>query len=541
MGWSDSTSFPMCEIDFHTEKELYSAKLSKNSPERSLLSITTSKSIASPAGSFTIEFAGDSWYPLLKSQDIVVIKMGRRPGKLGTVMVGLIDDVRRVRRLGQGQAVSVTTKITGRDFGKVLIQAIIKWFPQFDPKISNFPVQQLGNAASAVMQMLQYYTKTAYEVGEPANLLDNSIRNILMSLMSFEVKVYPQDGGYTRATLREILRFRLGRSYNIIPFYTAMSQYEGALWNYMDSVKTAPFHELFLDTRTDYGTVVPPAKVKLDSYGVGNFSATFGEDESKVVLFYRQTPFDKEDWDALYTHTITDVDVINDDVGHGDRDNYNMFLVKPVINVLNQSWDYAGIVLPRFNADNINRYGISFLEVSVPGDFGSSTTDMEMTALSMGKTLSDTLKRWFEHNIDYDNGTKTIKGKEDIKIGQRLYHKDVDRVFYIESVSQSFTVFDSWQTSIGVTRGQPLAGLPPIDGGISDGTEEPAAAAAQTPVSPVNVQYTIVDGDTLWGIATYFYGDGAQLNQIITANPQITVADSIIIGDVITIPNPTRK
>jgi hypothetical protein len=527
----------MCEIDFHTEKELYSAKFSKNSPDRTLLNVSTSKTMESPAGSFQITFKGDSWYSLLNSNDLVVIKMGRRPGKLDTVMVGLIDEVRRSRDVGSGGAKSVMTRIVGRDFGKVLIQAIIKWFPQF--RKEQFPLEQLGGAGSAIMQMITYYSQTQYQIGEPANLLDNAIRNILMTLMNFEVKFYPKNADFTTATLQELLRFRLGGAYNIIPFMTTMSQYEGSLWNYMDSVKTSPFHELFLDTRTDYGTVVPPEKVKLDSWNVGKFSAMFGEDDAKVVLFYRPTPFDKEDWDALYTHTITDVDVLDDDIGKSDRENYNMFLVKPALNVLNQAWDYAGIVLPRFNADNIKRYGISILETSVPGDFGKDTEGKNADAVKMGEKLSDTLKRWFEHNIDYENGTMVVRGKGDYKIGQRVYSKDLKRVFYIEGVAQSFNMLENWQTTLTVTRGQPIEGLAPIPGGIINGTEEQKTPEQALPQA-ANTQYTVVDGDTLWGIAMRFYGDGSQLNQILKANPQITVADRINVGDVLIIPNPTR-
>ena len=51
--------------------------------------------------------------------------------------------------------------------------------------------------------------------------------------------------------------------------------------------------------------------------------------------------------------------------------------------------------------------------------------------------------------------------------------------------------------------------------------------------------YTVVGGDSLWKIATQFYGNGAQFPKIIAGNPGQLVNDKSVIhpGDVLVIPD----
>lgn len=60
-----------------------------------------------------------------------------------------------------------------------------------------------------------------------------------------------------------------------------------------------------------------------------------------------------------------------------------------------------------------------------------------------------------------------------------------------------------------------------------------ASAAPRTPVAPTPLVYTVVDGDTLSGIAAHF---GLTMDQLVKANPQIRNPDRLGIGDELTIP-----
>lgn len=66
--------------------------------------------------------------------------------------------------------------------------------------------------------------------------------------------------------------------------------------------------------------------------------------------------------------------------------------------------------------------------------------------------------------------------------------------------------------------------------------EEPAAAAETNPAVTENKTHTVQAGDTLWGIAKTYYGNGAQYTKITAANPGIKNPNLIYPGQVFTIP-----
>jgi len=67
----------------------------------------------------------------------------------------------------------------------------------------------------------------------------------------------------------------------------------------------------------------------------------------------------------------------------------------------------------------------------------------------------------------------------------------------------------------------------------SAGGTQRASAAPRTPAAPTPLVYTVVDGDTLSGIAAHF---GLTMDQLVKANPQIKNPDRLGIGDELTIP-----
>lgn len=58
----------------------------------------------------------------------------------------------------------------------------------------------------------------------------------------------------------------------------------------------------------------------------------------------------------------------------------------------------------------------------------------------------------------------------------------------------------------------------------------------ENPAVTDNKTHTVVKGDTLWGIAKKYYGNGEQYTKIVSANPAIKNPDLIYPGQVFTIP-----
>ena len=66
--------------------------------------------------------------------------------------------------------------------------------------------------------------------------------------------------------------------------------------------------------------------------------------------------------------------------------------------------------------------------------------------------------------------------------------------------------------------------------------ETPAEEMETNPAVTENKTYTVQSGDTLWGIAKKFYGNGSQYTKIVSANPQISNPNLIYAGQVFNIP-----
>ena len=66
--------------------------------------------------------------------------------------------------------------------------------------------------------------------------------------------------------------------------------------------------------------------------------------------------------------------------------------------------------------------------------------------------------------------------------------------------------------------------------------QEETAEEETNPAVTENKTYTVQSGDTLWGIAKQFYGDGNQYSKIASANTAITNPNLIYPGQVLNIP-----
>jgi LysM repeat protein len=200
--------------------------------------------------------------------------------------------------------------------------------------------------------------------------------------------------------------------------------------------------------------------------------------------------------------------------------------VTPLDNILGEQV-YRDNVKPLFNGNNLKKFGINYLEPRIEGLPAETEPDL----ITLGSNMTAKTKKWYENNINYENGSMQIKGKN-LKVGQRLYDKDSGVTYYIEGVSQSFTMFSKWITTLTLTRGQGTTGEYYI-------APETSVTPAETTQTPEPTYYIVDSGDTLWSIAVKFYNDGAQYLKIVQANPQIT-GDTIYKGQKLLIPDPTR-
>jgi len=537
---------PVVRVSFHTEKACYrvfgKARVEGEpiDPTNQVISVSTQKTLSAPAGSFSIQLVGDEWIEKLKPNDLVVISMGykgitEKASALNTIMVGLIDSVRLFRTVGDGQPM-VNTTITGRDFGKIFLKAMLRFYPEIG-NASNRKGQKFFLTEEGWITLLGFFTNENIMKGTPAVILDNIIRLVLQKIVDVRWTVWDETKKIPtpkKVNIGNILRYSLGKVDMFMPMILAADQFEGPLWNLMERASIKPFTELFIDVRTSSERLIPetieqsssPDKAKIAGgdimKGAYPFPAfIFGDDHAKVLVVFRNTPFDKPLWDKLFANKLDPVDIIEEDLSFSDNEHYNLFWAGTVINPFGM--DLKRVAPPLLNENEAKRYGLSPLEVQIEGLSIEQSNDGHKTLLEgLSKSFSAKLKAWFEKNHEYLSGTLTVRGKGSYKIGQRLIREDIRREFYIEGVSQNFNMYESWTTTLEVTRGMRIGSIPDHTRYL----EKPKKPVSQKTTKEIRYEYyTVKRGDTLWDIAAKkeIYGDAKKWTKIWEANKQMLI------------------
>ncbi|WP_308722507.1 LysM peptidoglycan-binding domain-containing protein [Paenibacillus polysaccharolyticus] len=536
---------PIVRVSFHSEKACYQLKGSlqedkAQDPTDQVLSVTTQKTLDAPAGTMNIVLAGDKWFrsQLIQTNDLVVVQMGYKTVKgeeLSTVMVGLIDRVRRTRSVDGG----MTTSVQARDFGKIFIKSNIKFYPEITGGTNKFFLTENGWLAIA-----KYFQSDSVAKGSPAVILDIIMRFILPQLNGVKWTVWDElktEPVAKQVDVTNIVRYNFAAVPIFLPQFFSLDRYEGSLWNLMERTSSKPFTELFIDVREPLEAWNPgnnprvvnetieqssdQSKAKFPK-GEGYYPFPrfpFGKDNSVVSVFLRNTPFSKDAWDKLQIHVVTAEDVIDEDLSYSDDEHYNLFWAGTTINPF--GIDLKRVAPPVMNKSAVERYGLSPLEVEIEGlamDPSKPEDTIKLELMSKAYTLK--LKEWFENNHKFLNGSMTVRGKGGYKIGQRLQASGIMKEFYIESVTQTFNVFEGWTTTLQLTRGRdykPAVKAASMPKGSKDTDKKPMTTKTTAEVK--GKYYTVQRGDSLWSIAFKHYGNGSDWTKIWEANKDMLV------------------
>lgn len=549
-----ATSYkPLIRVSFHTKDKCYHAFGSEKNnlgepvdPNNQVMSVSTQKTLDSPAGSFTITLAGSQWVTRLTSNDVVVIQMGYvGEAKLTTAMVGLIDKVSRRRSVSGDGIPNVSSSVTGRDFGKLLIKDALKFYPQIGNVTKNSSSYFLTDVGW--INLMKVFTSDSIMKGTPAVILDNIMRFIFLKLNDTKWSVFDERGKKKQTVnAGQVIRYVFGKVNFFLPLMFTADQFEGSLWNMMERASIKPFTELFIDVRDEFeawktsevGRVVPheveesssPDKAKLKSGAYPSPGFFFGEDRAKVVLVLRETPYDSILRKKLVTHTINMNDVMDEDLSKDDSEHYNLFWAGTTVNALDI--DLKRVCPPLLNEANAKRYGLSPLEVEIEGleilesKKGSQTTTLE----GLTKTYTAKLKAWYENNHTYWNGQITLRGNPKIRIGHRVIYKDsgygkeFEREFYVEGVSHSWNLYENFSTSLTLTRGMPIDENVDHKKNLPKPPAKPKPKAPATKAKPKDTYYVVKNGDSLSSIAHKLYGNANLWTKIWDANSKMLVS-----------------
>lgn len=491
--------------------------------ESEILTVSTSKDLVQPAGSFQITLVprtdpqGRTWFDKIHPFDFVEISFkGIKDEKEFVVMRGLIDFVSKSEGY-EGGTPNRQISVNGRDLGCLLTDFQIYYMPELGRQ----------EAVRAQMKVLAWEVDPKLIVN--AKEAFEFLWRYWFQHIDLTVQAKP-------APLR-ISQYLMQSAESFIPGnYTSLfflMQYQGSWLGAFQQFQDKPFHEFFLydDEKTSW-LIFRPARLK-DARG--NYAPVVEEIRQKGYswMYPADISIEKEEkismavqkgGTEIYTYyfTVPTQELIS-------KEKYRMALMN--INNPRASINPYIASNPNFPS-HVKRYGFRPLEATTTFAFqdvgqisgqGRSTEDIpalnavaryqqgnsqgkpyldgviKPTFYETGIDLNKTLVTWFLHNPLLYHGSVDITGTNRATIGTYLWDKDDNEgrgrmEYYIEGVSHSFVQLQSFRTSLRITRGMPWEGLAQKEGDVNvfyfdgDLPEEVRAPAIMEPDEMVEEQ-----------------------------------------------------
>jgi hypothetical protein len=532
---------PSAQVRFHTESGTYEAQtgqLDIGGAEETLVACQTWKDISQPAGSFMIHMSDFARYDkMISPMDLCTIKFSdhspfdsstgnvppNRDKIVNANMVGLVDSVRRKKLIDPNTGKpNVFCEIKGRDFGKLFVKHQVRYIPWLQSSAAG------QSMLDPVISMFRYLLSGFATGGQIDFLMAYNIKRFFSEAVNLS---FPFNGQVI--ALKNAVSFRAMKLMGIIPYNLPLASQEGSLWQILQNYANVPFNELWVDTVPNPKDVISDADASpisspltaADLSAAQAQAATYAAQQSGVdkaqsvkvfgangsniglaqnwtgspdncnaftMVFFRRTPFDQDDWDALTKTYITNAEIMEQDLGVSDAETYNMFWVYPLLAVpgqvplkglgalpllftKTQQYDVVpDISQPNKTARVIKLTGTS-TEANIQSDIASRNAVEKFGFLPLevqtrvwrwadggnlgnsiqaanGLTLA--LANWHKHNSILKSGSMTLKGITSLRVGTKLVNSDENEEFYLEAVSQNYVRYNPLTTTVMVTRGQ---------------------------------------------------------------------------------------
>lgn len=543
---------PSVQVRFHRDDDTVKADFADapGGVEADLISVQTYKDIGQPAGTFMIHLADRRRYDReIKPMDLCTIKFSThtpkspRTGNISdhanrhthAAMIGFVDSVKRKRLIDPTTGKpKVFCEIRGRDFGKLMVKHQVRYIPWL--------MDQQENEAmvSPVIAMFKSLLSGFQSGGAIDWLIIDNLRRFFSNSVDI---TFPYNK--RRLNIRNALSYRAMKDMGVIPYNLPLQGQEGSLWQILTNYANLPFNEMWIDTTNNPERVISKSEVSPHSSPLSGDAAglaalkqrtklyidkqsgddkkrsqkVYGANAEKVgyaekyrdsggsdisnaytMLFFRRTPFDQDDWNALPRYYISDEDVYEQDIGVNDHETYNFFWVYPLLGIPAElalkaigcqplmytkyrqfrnslgdaarpkavilrgdaspkSNDKSNIALHARNAagNSVEKFGFNPLEVKTrvwrwarAAQTGGTVETCNMLTLTLGN--------WFKYNSRLKNGSLTIKGAPDLHVGNVLRNIDEKEEYYVEGIANNYVQYQPVTTTAMVTRGQPYEG-----------------------------------------------------------------------------------
>ena len=168
---------------------------------------------------------------------------------------------------------------------------------------------------------------------------------------------------------------------------------------------------------------------------------------------------------------ISNQDVITSSIGRGDNDVFNLFALYANDSLMKIYKYLLQEFLPIISPVSVQRNGLRVFETNtkyaqnfqVDADLQEGEDQEEENARPKLDTAqirrnlvrwSLLIDHWNQHNVEYLNGTITLRGMPDLRVGYRLDWVDRNESYYVENVSHTWSYPGPMTTTVQVSRGQ---------------------------------------------------------------------------------------
>lgn len=448
-----------------------------------VISCSFSKSMASPAGNFSVELSNSpgietqDWKDIIKRGDWLLIYMSQdgdldmnpQVGKasMHASEHGKLRGICYVKRVGGKNSVgekgekNATVAVTGVDFGIVYEDTEI-WHNLFKYEsimLESIRTSQLnitGNirvdqAIDLIHDLFYFPANVAgAKVDDNNSLLDIGLQWLMPREMLKDIGF--NVSGLTKGTywgaLPGVKNFKKTSCNIAIEHPTDFLS--GNAWEELKKLSVPQFHEMFCET-TDLGK--PQMTFRPIPWAIDK--SKYPSAGEHITLYKDLKPLVK----------VPAVDILEDDVSEDDHSRYNSFLATvstTLISVENNISLLDGTDFPRHNRASIRRHGFRPMHVTVDSIVSNEKLASGVANRSLLIEYNELLYDYWNNAVFAESGSIQKIGSNDIKIGKALeFNQDVPylntRRYYIEGYTDTFSVDEkggrTWIQEVALTHG----------------------------------------------------------------------------------------
>jgi hypothetical protein len=441
---------------------------SERDPNPSLLSLSTSKALGAPSG--TWQATVKTGRPLgrdIDLRDLVIDDQWadivfRRYNRPYAVMRGSVDRIQRMGGVGGAGASTSTYSIVGRDFGKIWEKTPL-WFNQFaNENVVGAAALQVIDGINTIGDGSVETTVAAFLFGFLQALAGKGRANWLMPIdmpgvadgSAFTDNVFYDTNGFSNSPERRA----------VSPSF--MDPAGAGAWAMAQQWSDPAFCELWVDfvpTLGPFGTISNSDTVQETIVAFGKMvGVQLAIEDAAMTVILRDRPFptralgSKSPWFDLPTAYIPQQEIISNSLTRGGDERFNAFFVSPQIL---QGFLLSGqvdITAPLWDPDDMKVHGFRRFDINSP--YIARVGESEGALLSITKQQREKVRDWHCLNPYLWNGSVQLgHGRPDIRVGMRVkipgFTRDKDLTAYIEQVDHSWSLRSGIKTTLGLTRG----------------------------------------------------------------------------------------